>query len=134
MGRDPVHPPDAVHPVALVLVQLRLDVPPVDTDEGVAVRETDGAGEAATVTVANPVTLPPVPEHVRSNVLVADSGPVLCDPLVAFVPLHPLAATQLVAFVDDHDSVAEAPLATDVGLAVNCSVGIGATVTAALCV
>jgi hypothetical protein len=123
-----------VHALALLLVQLRLDVDPLATEEGVAVIVTDGAGEAVTVTVANPVTLPPVPEQVSSYVPVVDSGPVLCDPLVAFVPLHALAATQLVAFVDVHDSVADAPLATVVGFAVNCTVGIGATVTAALCV
>ena len=134
MGREPVQPPDAVHAVALLVFQLRVDVEPLVTLVGDAVSEADGAGAAVTVTVANPVTLPPVPEHVNSNVLVVDSGPVLCDPLVAFEPLQAFAATQPVAFVDVHERVADAPLVMLVGFAVNCTVGIGATVTAALCV
>ena len=77
VGLDPLQPPDAVHAVALLAVQPRVDVEPLATEDGVAVSVTDGAGAEVTVTVANPVTVPPVPEQVRSNVLVVDSAPVL---------------------------------------------------------
>jgi hypothetical protein len=72
-----------------------------------------------TVTVAYAVTVPPPPQHVSSNVLVADSGPVFSDPLVGRVPLQASAAAHVVAFVDVHDRLADPPLDTAVGVAVN---------------
>ena len=50
---DPLQLPDAVHEVALVELQLSVDVPPLVTPEGEAVRVTVGVGgPAATATVA----------------------------------------------------------------------------------
>jgi hypothetical protein len=44
VGFEPLHPPDALHVVAFVVVQLRLEVEPLATEEGVAVSVIDGAG------------------------------------------------------------------------------------------
>jgi hypothetical protein len=43
-GRLPLHAPEPVHAVALVLVHVRVLDPPDATDEGEAVSETVGAG------------------------------------------------------------------------------------------
>jgi hypothetical protein len=59
-------------------------------------------------------------------VVVADSGPVLCEPLVASAPFQPPEAVQDVAFVDDHDNTEAAPLVTVVGAAVSVTTGAGA--------
>jgi hypothetical protein len=53
---------------------------------------------------------------------------------VVSVPLHPPLAVQDVAFVDVHANVAVPPLAIEVGLPVNVTVGAGTTVTVALAV
>lgn len=55
------------------------------------------------------------------------------EPLVALEPDQAPEAEQLVAFVDDHFSVEEAPLAIVLGLAlkVTCALGAGVTVTVA---
>ena len=50
-------------------------------------------------------------------------------PLRPFKPLQPPVAVQLVAFVDDHASVVDPPLATEGGVAVNDTVGTGAGLT-----
>jgi hypothetical protein len=67
-------------------------------------------------------------------VALAESAPEDCDPLVAWLPLHPPEATQDVAFFDDQDSVELLPLAIVLGLALSVTVGAGAvTVTVADC-
>lgn len=57
----------------------------------------------------------------------AVSGAVTSLPLVGLMPDHAPAgfekAAQLSAFVDVHDTVVDAPVATSVGLAVSCTVG-----------
>jgi len=50
-------------------------------------------------------------------------------PLVAFVPLQPPEAEQLVALVEDHVSVLVAPAATEAGLALKLTVGAAAAAT-----
>src|SRR5262245_43199759 len=55
VARDPVQPPDAVHEVAFVDDQVSVDVPPVVTLVGFAVRDTVGAGGLL------PPSLPPPP-------------------------------------------------------------------------
>jgi hypothetical protein len=53
VGIDPVQPPDAVHEVALVLLQVSVELLPLVTPVGFAVSITVGAGGAAvTVTIA----------------------------------------------------------------------------------
>ncbi len=57
-----------------------------------------------------------------------------CVPFVACAPLHAPEAVQEVALVDDQDSVALAPLAMVLGLALKLTVGAGeVTVTVADC-
>ena len=53
-------------------------------------------------------------------------------PLVALVPLQPPVAVHEVALVELHVSVEAAPLAIEVGFAVNVTVGAGTTVTVAV--
>lgn len=56
--------PEAVHEVALVDDQVRVDDPPLVTDVELAVKATVGAEPEGTVTVADVVELPPGPVHV----------------------------------------------------------------------
>ena len=53
-------------------------------------------------------------------------------PLVPFVPLQPPVAVHAVALVELQVSVEAAPPATEVGFAVNATVGRGPTVTVAV--
>ena len=62
---DPLQPPAAVHEVAFVDDQLRVDAPPLATVAGLADNETVGAGEF-TVTVADCDALPPPPVQVST--------------------------------------------------------------------
>jgi hypothetical protein len=55
----------------------------------------------------------------------AFSAPVLCEPDIAFVPLHAPDAAQLVAFVALHVSCDAAPVLTLVGDADNVTAGAG---------
>jgi hypothetical protein len=60
------------------------------------------------------------------------SAPVVCEPLTLLLPLQLPVAVQLVAFVEDHDTIELAPLAMVVGAAVSVTVGAGGvTVTVA---
>jgi hypothetical protein len=59
----PLHPPDATHAVAFVDVQVRVEVEPLCTVVGLAVKVTAGAG-VVTVTVADCAALPPLPVQV----------------------------------------------------------------------
>jgi hypothetical protein len=61
----PDQPPEAAQAVALVLDQLKFEVPPLATVLGLALTVTVGAGVGAvTDTVAVCVALPPAPVHV----------------------------------------------------------------------
>ena len=57
---------------------------------------------------------------------------VFCVPLVALLPLQPPVAVHDVALVELHVSVEAPPLATEVGFAVNVTVGADAMVTVAV--
>jgi hypothetical protein len=59
----PDQPPEAVHEVALVELQLTVEALPLVKLDGLAVRVTVGAG-AVTVTVADCAAVPPVPVQV----------------------------------------------------------------------
>jgi hypothetical protein len=60
----PDHAPDAVHVVALVADQFRVELPPLLIALGPTLRLTDGAAvDAATVTVVDCVAVPPEPLH-----------------------------------------------------------------------
>ena len=57
-------PPVAVHEVALVELQVRVDAPPLAIVVGLAVSEAVGLGAMVTVAVAA-VLVPPVPVQVK---------------------------------------------------------------------
>jgi hypothetical protein len=64
---EPVQPPEAVHAVALVVVQLSVDESPLVTVVGVASNDTvGGIGPAATVTVTVCIAVPPAPVQVSA--------------------------------------------------------------------
>ena len=58
----PDHPPEAVHAVALVADQVRVELAPLATVLGLADKVTTGAG-GVTETVADWFALPPPPEQ-----------------------------------------------------------------------
>jgi hypothetical protein len=121
----------AVHDVALVELHVSVELPPLATEVGFAVNVTVGAGTTVTVAVAT-LLVPPEPVQVSVYDVVAVRAPVLCVPLVALVPLQPPVAVHEVALVELHVSVEAAPLAIEVGFAVNVTVGAGTTVTVAV--
>ena len=53
----------------------------------------------------------------------------LCIPLPSVLVVQPLSAEQLSASVEVHESVVNPPLVTEVGLALNVTVGAGADTT-----
>lgn len=121
----PLHPPDALQLVALVEVQVRVDVPPLETLVGLALKDTVGAAGAETVTVADCEAEPPAPVQVRVNFVVAVRADVVCEPAVASAPLQPPEAVQAVAFVEDQVNADVAPLLTVAGFAVRVTAGAG---------
>jgi hypothetical protein len=117
----PLQPPEAVHDVALVELQVSVEVPP---EGGLAVSMAVGTGLAATVTVAATAGLvPPVPVQVSEYVVSVVRAPVLWLPLVANAPPQSPVAVHDVALVELQVSVEDPPLATAVGLAVSVAVG-----------
>jgi hypothetical protein len=125
----PLHPSDAVHEVAFVEVQVRVDAALVATDVGLAVSVIVGGG--TTVTVAVWLTLPPTPEHTSVKLVVVVNAPVDWLPPVVLVPVQPPDALQAAASVEVHVSIDEPPLATAVGCASSVTVGGGTTLTVA---
>ena len=62
----PLQPPEAVHPVALVLLQLSVEDAPLVIEAGAAERVTVGAEvDGDTTTVADLLPAPPAPVQVR---------------------------------------------------------------------
>ena len=127
VGRPPAQPPEAVQVVALVVVQLSVELSPLSTLAGFAVSVIVGAARIVTVTVL--VALPPAPVHLRRKLRLAVRFPVLCEPLRGFEPLQPCEAVQLVALVELQVNVDAVPDATAVGFAVSVTVGGGEAVT-----
>ena len=72
---------------------------------------------------------PPVPVHVSEYAVGTVSAPVLCVPLVVFVPLQPPEAVQDAESVEVHVSVEAPPLGTEVGAAVSVTVAEPVTLT-----
>jgi hypothetical protein len=65
MALEPVQAPEAVHAVAFVVDQLRVELPPLAMELGLAPRLTVGAEAAeVTETVATWIALPPLPVQV----------------------------------------------------------------------
>lgn len=133
VARAPLQPPDAAQEVAFVEDQVKVEVAPLATVLGLALKVTVGAGEV-TVTVADCVALPPVPVQANVYVALLVRAPMDCDPLIDLLPLHCPDAVQDDALVDDHDRVELLPLAMLLGLALKLTVGAGElTVTVADC-
>ncbi|HKQ25235.1 MAG TPA: hypothetical protein VJT81_12405 [Burkholderiales bacterium] len=82
-----------------------------------------GGGVLDTVTVTELFAVPPAPLQLRVKVLVAVSEPRVSLPDVALLPDQAPEAEHEVAFVDDHVSVDDPPLVTDVGFACSDTVG-----------
>lgn len=120
----PDQAPEAEQVVALRLDQVSVELAPVVTVLGLALRVTV-VGVAATVTVADCVAEPPVPEQVSPYSLVLVRAPVDHVPLVATGPLHAPEAVHEVACVEDQVRDELPPFATVVGDAVIVTVGEG---------
>ena len=126
----PLQPaPEAVHAVALVELQVSVEVPPLAMTVGLATKVA--VGMILTMTV-DALLVPPVPVQVKEYELGIVIAPVLCVPLVALAPLQAPDAVHEVALVELHVSVELPPLAIEVGFAVNVTVGAGTTVTVAV--
>ncbi len=126
---DPLQlPPEAVHEVALVVDQLKVDEEPLVIEIGEAVRVTVGAA-TVTVTVTDCVIVPPAPVQARVYVFEEVRLPVDSEPEVDLVPVQPFEAVHEVALVVDQLKVDEEPLVIEIGEAVRVTVGSGLTVT-----
>ena len=119
---EPDQPPEAVQAVALVEVQLKVELAPCAILVGFALSDTLGTG-AETVTVADCEAEPPAPVQVSVYLVVAVSAGVADEPLIAFDPLHPPEAVQVVALVEDQLNVEVAPLLMVLGLAASVTAG-----------
>jgi hypothetical protein len=76
VATEPVQPPEAVQAVALVDDQVKVELPPLATLVGLALKETLGAEAAETVTVAVCEAVPPAPLHESVYLVVAVNGKV----------------------------------------------------------
>ncbi len=130
----PVHAPDAVHEVALLEDQVRVDALPLAMVLGLALKLTVTVGFALTVTVAVCAAVPPAPVQVSVYAEVAVSAPVDWLPETAFAPDQAPDAAHEVAFVADHESVALPPLLMALGPTLSVTAGADAlTETVADC-
>lgn len=123
---EPDHPPAALQLVALADDHVSVTLSPASIVEALALKLTVGSGSgigAATSIDTDEAAVPPCPEQVNVNVVSAFKGPTTWLPDVAWVPLQPPDAVQLVAFVDDHVSVALSPESTALALDVRLTLG-----------
>ena len=120
----PLQPPEAMQEVAFLDDQDSVELLPLATVLGLALKLTVGAGEV-TVTVADCAALPPAPVQVSVYVAFAVRAPVDWEPLVAWLPDQPPEAVHEVAFVVDQLKVELLPLAMELGLAARLTVGAG---------
>jgi len=119
----PLQLAEAVQLVALVELQVNVDVLPLTTVAGAAVSVAVGTGTTVTVVVTAGL-VPPAPVQVSVKLVVAAvSVPVLFVPLVANVPVQAPEAVQAVALVELHVNVVAPPLAMLVADAVNVAAG-----------
>ena len=107
--RLPLHPPDAVHEVALLLLQDSCVAELKSTLVGVAVKVAVGGGGAATAMLTDPLASPPGPEQVSAKVVPDVNAGVDSAPDWARLPLQPPDALQAVALVLAQESCATPP-------------------------
>ena len=112
----------------MVELHVSVEVPPLATEIGFAVNVTVGAATTLTLAVAT-LLVPPGPVQVNEYEPAIVRDPVLCVPLVGWVPLQLPEAVHEVALVELHVSVEAPPPATAVGLAVSVTVGTCVTPT-----
>ena len=123
---EPLQPPEAVQPVALVEDQVSCVLPPLFTVVGLAPSVAVGAGADCTVTVTLCIALvPPAPVHCAENVLFVVMLPIVVVPEGATVPFQSPDPEQEVASVEDQESCVLPPIVTDVGFALSVNVGNG---------
>ena len=118
----PLHAPEAVHEVAFVEDQVKVDPLPLATLVGLALIDTLG-GVADTVTVTDWLAVPPAPVQVNVYFVVAVRAAVVFEPVIGSDPLQPPDALQDVALVADQVSFEVAPFLTVLGLAANVTAG-----------
>jgi hypothetical protein len=132
-GFAPLQAPEAVHEFALVEDHDSIEVPLTVTDMGEALKFTVGSGGgggfALTVTVTERPTDPPAPVQVRLNVELALITGDCSEPDAALLPAHAPPALHPVAFWAFQVRVERPPACTEVGLALNDSVGAGRMLT-----
>jgi len=125
----PDQPSDAVQAVASVDDQVKVELPPLATLVGLALRETLGGGEVTgaeeTVTVADWDAEPPAPVHVSVYLVVFVRGEVVWEPLVGCVPLHPPEAVQFCASAALQFKVTARPTTTVLGVVPKVIAGAG---------
>jgi len=124
-GSAPVHPPEAVHDVALLELQESVAVPP-----GVISEELNlsvAVGMTFTTTLASEV--PPVPLQLSEYEVAVATAPVLWLPLRPTEPLQAPLAVQDVVLLEVHVNVERPPAVTTDGDAVNVTLGSGRMVT-----
>jgi hypothetical protein len=118
----PLQPAEAVQLLALVELQVKVELPPLGTTVGYAVNVASGM----ILTMAVDGTLvPPGPVQVNEYAVGIVSAPVLMLPLAAWAPLQPPPAVQEAAFVALHVNIEAVPLAIEPGAAVKDIVGTG---------
>lgn len=117
--------PEAVHEVALAADHVRVELLPLATVLGLALKLIVGAA-ALMDTVVVCVALPPAPLQLKVYVEVLVSAPVDCEPLVALAPDQAPEAAQEVALEVDQTRFALLPLTTELGLALKLTVGAAA--------
>jgi hypothetical protein len=106
-GFAPDQAPPAVHEVALLVDQLKVEEPFMFTVVGLALSVTVGSEAGSTVTVTERLALPPGPSHMRVNVLVVVRELRVWLPDVALVPDQAPDAVHEVALVEDQLRVEE---------------------------
>jgi hypothetical protein len=127
VGKVPVQPLDAVQEVALLEVQVSVDVSPGATTEGL----TTNVAVGMRLTTVLALAVPPEPVQDNEYEVALDTGPVLWLPLSTSEPLQPPDAVQEVALLEVHVRIDDAPAATAAGDAVNVTVGWGRMFTTA---
>ena len=109
-------PPVAVQEVALVELQVSVEVPPLAIVVGLAVSVAVGLGATVTVAVAA-VLVPPAPVQVRVYVVEVVSTGVVNESFTCCEPVQPPEAVQLVAFLTSQLKELVLPESMVVGLA-----------------
>ena len=127
-------PPVALQLVALVELQVNLDMPFGATPGGDA--EIVTVGDGTTVTVVFAGVVPPAPVQLNVNCVVAVNAGVVNEPLAGRAPGQPAEppdAVQLLALDVVHEIIDVCPDATEVGFADRLTVGAGVPTVTVTC-